>query len=329
MGRKRTRNKHLPRRMQLKHGAYYYVARVDGRPVWKRLSDDYAVALQEWAKLEGSVRLDRPTVGAAIAHYLEVASKRLSARTVENYSWSAKALLPVFGEMYLDDVERAHVYEYLVRKGNVSANRDRALLSAAYNHMMNAGLHKGVNPAAGMRFRNKETARDRYVTDDELSALVGEASPRFGDLLQFAYVTGMRQLDIIQLNLTAATPDGIDYIDSKTKKRRIIAWTEELRTLWKRIAGVRIGPKPAFLTREGTRYTSTGLKASWRHVKLRAKLPDLTFHDIRRKSGSDADDDTHAQKLLGHRDAKVTRKHYRAKPELVSPIDSKRMPNND
>ena len=57
--------------------------------------------------------------------------------------------------------------------------------------------------------------------------------------------------------------------DSKTKKRHLISWTHELRTVWKAIAGIRIGAQPVFLTRDGERYTSSGLKASWRHVKLR------------------------------------------------------------
>jgi integrase len=328
MGRTRTKNKHLPQRMQFKHGAYYFTSRVDGKAKWTRLSDDYAIALQEWAKLVGGKPKGRMTVAEAIAHYLDVAGKRLSPKTVENYGWSAKALLPVFGAMRLDEVERSHVYEFLVRKGNVSANRDRALLSAAYTHLINAGVHKGDNPAAGMRYRNKETARDRYVTDAEIQRLVEHASQRFGDLIQFAYITGMRQKDIVALNLTASTPDGIEYIDSKTKKRHLISWTDELRTVWKSITGIRIGAQPAFLTRDGERYTSSGLKASWRHVKLRAKLPDVSFHDIRRKSGSDADDEAHAQDLMGHSDPKVTRKHYRAKPKAVTPIatDIRRKP---
>ena len=49
-----------------------------------------------------------------------------------------------------------------------------------YSHLKNAELHKGENPTAGMRFRNKETARDRYVTDAELDKPVGESSSRFG-----------------------------------------------------------------------------------------------------------------------------------------------------
>lgn len=53
---------------------------------------------------------------------------------------------------------------------------------------------------------------------------------------------------------------------------------------------------------------------------IRGVLPDIRFHDLRRKSGSDADDDAHAQALLGHADPKVTRRHYRAKVTAVRPI---------
>ncbi len=83
---------------------------------------------------------------------------------------------------------------------------------------------------------------------------------------------------------------------------------------------MRIGDVPLFLARDGAAYTSSGFKASWRRVKLRAGLGDIRFHDLRRKSGSDADDEAHAQALLGHSDPKVTRRHYRAKLTAVQPI---------
>ena len=318
--RKRTTQKHLPRRLRFKHGAYYHVTQSGGKSKWIRLGEDYGTALREWAKLEGTSKPQGMTVADAIAHYLEISAKTLSAKTIENYEWSAKALIPVFGEMRLDEVERGDVYAYMTKKGNVAANRDRALLSATYNHLLNAGVYKGENPCLRMQFRNQEKPRERYITDGELEALVKAASYRFGVLLQFAYATGMRQFDIITLKLTAATKAGIDYRDSKTGKRRIIEWTDELEALWKAAAGSRIGAQPVFLTRDGNAYTSSGVRASWRHVKIRAGLSDLHFHDIRRKSGSNADDDSHAQRLLGHMDSKVTRKHYRAKPEHVRPI---------
>lgn len=318
--RKRTTQKHLPRRMRWKHGAYYHVTQANGKSNWIRLGADYGTALREWAKLEGTSKPQGMTVADAIAHYLQISQKTLSAKTIENYEWSAKALIPVFGAMRLDEVERGDIYAYMTKKGNVAANRDRALLSATYNHLLNAGVYKGDNPCLRMQYRNKEKPRERYITDGELGALVKASSHRFGTLLRFAYATGMRQFDIITLRLTAATDAGIDYKDSKTGKRRIIEWTDELRAIWRAAAGTRIGAQPVFLTRSGNAYTSSGIRASWRHVKIRAGLSDLHFHDIRRKSGSDADDDSHAQKLLGHTDSKVTRKHYRAKPEHVRPI---------
>jgi len=69
--------------------------------------------------------------------------------------------------------------------------------------------------------------------------------------------------------------------------------------------------------------SKSGFRASWRLVVARAKLSNIRFHDLRRKAGSDADDLDHAQELLGHADAKVTRKHYRAKPVAVQPIGIK------
>jgi len=45
----------------------------------------------------------------------------------------------------------------------------------------------------------------------------------------------------------------------------------------------------------------------------------FTDHDIRRKTGSDAELD-HAVQLLGHEDGGVTKRHYRAKPEKVRPL---------
>jgi integrase len=223
--------------------------------------------------------------------------------------------------MPLADVKRAHVYSYVVKRGNVAGNRDRALLSAVYSHLSLAGIYDGPNPAGGLRFRNPEKPRRRYATDEELAAILAAAKPRMRALVRFAYLTGMRQADVLGLRLTAATDAGIAYTDSKTGKSHLIAWTDELKAIWKEAKGLRIGAVPVFLARDGEAYTSSGFRASWRTLKLKAKVPGVTFHDLRRKAGSDADDDAHAQALLGHDDARVTRRSYRAKVTAVRPID--------
>lgn len=310
----------LPKRMHRKHGAYYYVCRRDGKVCWLRLSDEYGEALRKWAELEGGRPVQAWTIAQAIGHYLDVSSKRLKPATLASYEAASKHLLPVFGHMAVTELRKSHVYSYVVKRGNVAGNRERALLSATFAHLAKAGIFDGPNPAAGLQFRNEEKARRRYVTDGELSAVLDASGARMRLLVRFAYLTGMRQGDILALRLTAATGDGIAYTDSKTGKDHLIAWSDELKAIWKAAAGLRIGDVPVFLARDGEAYTSSGFKASWRRVKMRAGLGDIRFHDLRRKAGSDAEDETHAQALLGHSDGKVTRKHYRAKVVPVQPI---------
>lgn len=311
----------LPTRPHHKHGAYYYVSRIAGKVRWLRLSVEYGEALRKWAELEGGKPNHQWTVGGAIAHYIGVSTKRLKPATIAGYMEAQKQLVPVFGEMPIADLRRSHVYSYVVKRGNVAGNRERALLSATYSHLANAGIYDGENPAAGLRFRNTEKPRNRYATDGELDAILALAKPRMRALVRFAYLTGMRQADILGLRLTAATAEGIAYTDSKTGKPHLIGWTDELKEIWKQAKGLRIGAVPVFLARDGEAYTSSGFRASWRKLKLRAGLGSITFHDLRRKAGSDADDDAHAQALLGHGDGRVTRKHYRAKVTAVRPIE--------
>jgi hypothetical protein len=157
----------LPIRLHLKHGAYYYVTRIAGKVCWRRLSTEYGEALRMWADLEGGKPNHAWTVADAIAHYIGVSAKRLKPATLLGYEENAKRLLPVFGAMPIADLRRAHVYSYVVKRGNVAGNRERALLSAVFAHLGKAGIFEGPNPAAGLQFRNPEKPRRRYATDGE------------------------------------------------------------------------------------------------------------------------------------------------------------------
>ncbi len=313
-------SRRIHKRLYLDHGAYFYVSRVAGKVKWTRLSENYADALRMWADIEGAAAPTDWTVSKMLTHYLAVSKKRLKDATHTGYLENLKQLVPAFGHMPVEDVEISHVYNYVVKRGNVAGNRERALLSAAYAHLIKTGQYKGANPAAGLQFRNPEKPRKRYVDDEEFSKLLAAAGTRMRTLLSFAFATGMRQLDVLNLQITAGAKEGIRYVDSKTGQTHLVAWTDELRTLWRAAAGARVGALPLFLARDGEAYTSSGFRASFRRVAVRAKLENIRFHDLRRKAGSDAADLDHAQELLGHSDAKVTKKHYRAKPVAVAPI---------
>src|SRR5690606_18045140 len=116
--------------MQLRRGAYYYV--VGG--VWSPLGRDYGEALRLWAEHEGRTVAKGNTVADALAYYLHARGPELSPRTMEAYRVSQKKLCAEFGDKRLNRLRPEDVTSYLrSAKGKISANRDKALLLAAYN----------------------------------------------------------------------------------------------------------------------------------------------------------------------------------------------------
>lgn len=325
MGRRRTTDKHLPRWMQRKHGAYYIVR---GNK-WIRLAAEYGPALIEYAKLVGE-RPQVTTVADAITHYLESSATRLAPATMEGYRRSASLLAPVFGHMALTDLAPADVYRYLVERGDVQANRDRALLSASYTHARRIGAFSGDDPAKGLRYRNEEKPRQRYVTDDEMTRLLAAASPKLGTIARFIELTGMRQSDALRVRLADMDDEGIHYTAGKTGKRLVVLWSPELagvvdeaKRLWRRFGREYLfesKPRGRLHKRPHGPYTPSGLRALWRAARDNAGLADVRLHDLRGKAGSDSETQQDAQRLLGHSDGKITAKHYRRKPDRVKPL---------
>lgn len=316
MGRRRTHNLHLPPRLRLISGTYWFTPRVNGKQVWINFGRDYGQALQRWASETGKT-VAISTVADAIGAYLETQRDRLKPSTMEGYQKSAKRLLPVFGSVGLQDLEASDVYRYMIERGDVSANRDRALLSAAYTHARRTGAHKGDDPTKLLQFRNAEKPRERLITDAELARLVEVANPRMALIIRFAALTGMRQGDILGLKLTAAGPEGITYRTGKTGKSILLEWTPELRAIWQAAAKDRVGAVTVFTSEDRKPFTGSGFRASWRRVKERAGLLDVRFHDLRGKAGTEHPD---AQKLLGHTNSSVTERHYKRGPVRARPV---------
>jgi len=324
MGRARIKNRHLPRWMHHKHGAYYFVRA--GK--WLRLSNEYGPALIEYSKLVG----DSPrvtTVEHAILHYMGASADRLAPATLEGYRISAERLIPVFGHVALDALTPADVYRYLIEHGNVQANRDKALLSAAYSEARRIGAFSGDDPAKGLHYRNPEKPRERYVTDDEFARILAAASPKLATIARFIELTGTRQSDALRVKLSDIDDEGIHYAQGKTGKRLVVTWSDELRAvvadanrLWRRFGRAYLfesKPRGKHHKQKPGPYTPSGLRALWRVAREKAGLPDVRLHDLRGKAGSDLPSLSAAQKLLGHSDAKVTARHYRRKPERVPP----------
>lgn len=324
MPRQRTANKHLPRNMVKRGPSFYFVT--GGRYV--NLGRDYPQALIKYAGMVG----ERPGIHALadlLAAYIEARRSKLSAATIAGYLNSAQNLGAVFGHMPLEAITRADVYRYVKQAGTVQANRDRALLSAAYTFAANIGAYAGENPAKGLQERNEEAPRLRYVTDAELDAMLQHASPKVAVIMRFLYLTGMRPSDAFALRLSDFDDEGFLYTTRKTKLPTGLSWSDELRQvvqdarqLFRRFGRVYLfesSPKGKHQGRGVGPYTVSGFRANFKRLATKAGITDIRPYDLRKKAASDVTEE-HATNLLAHTNPKTTRRHYRTKVKRVEPV---------
>lgn len=235
---------------------------------------------------------------------------KLSPRTQSDYQGNARMVAPVFDHMSVDLILPEHIRQYMDKRGTVAeirANREHSFMSKVFSWGYERGKVK-LNPCHNVR-RFSETPRDRYITDEEYSALLLEARPELQALMEISYCCAARQGDVLTLKRSQLLDDGLFIRQGKTNKAQIKRWTERLRS------AVRLalmsqevtGMEGLFVGKGGNGITKDVLRHWVRSAKLNAsaKNPnlkfDFTFHDIKAKSISDYEGDK--QLFSGHKTA--------------------------
>lgn len=322
MGRKRTRDLHLPRWMQKRGRTYYFVK----DNVWTNLGHEYPGALIAYSGLVGERRNGRTF--ADVAHeMLEARAGELAANTLELYAFNAKRVLPVFGHMKPDEIRQSHIYKYVHgTANNAMSNRDRTFMSAVFTYARNSGAFDGTDPTKGLGYRRTEKPADRYITDDELKAVMDAARPDIAAAIPVLYLLGCRIRDGLAIRMDAVKDSQVTYWNSKKKEWVTVEVSPALQAAIERLLsfGRQSGreyliEKPATRSRNAGQYSYGGFRRQWLNAVAKSGIDAATLHDIRRKAGSDVDSDERAMELLGHTSTKVTRRHYRARKKPIKP----------
>lgn len=322
MGRQRKTDKHLPKRMYLKSGSYYFV---DYQNKWHNLGRVYIKAMAEYGQLTDP---DKPckTISELLDRYLlEVSPLKAEATYRANIS-ASKYIRAALGHIHINQLTPKLIYQYIDarKKTPVSANRELALLSHMYKYAI-FWSYTEVNPCIKL-MRYKETPRKRYIEDWEYLAFRKFAGPLVAAYMDFKLLTGQRKCDILRIKLSHIQDDGIHIHISKSKKAILIEWSNLLREA---VRNIRQLARPVtgmylFTTRKGQPYSDSGFSSIWQR-KMRKAIKDgiinerFRDHDIRAKTGSDTDLQ-HASELLAHADKKITERHYRRKEQKVRPL---------
>ncbi len=309
----RKKDRHLPSRVYLKSGSYYYV---DQKNKWYLLGKDFVEAMAEWAKIAKPVTAIMTMQQLFDRYMLEVAPHKAPA-TYHTNKMQIRNLYEPFGELPPSAITPVHVYQFLEKRGKIApiaANREKALLSHVFSMAIKWGIVSD-NPCRNVK-RLKEVSRDRYITHQEFWRICKIAPHHIKNIIQFAYLTGMRQADILKLKHTDLHTNGIFVKINKTGNKILIEWSPRLRALVRRISRIKSRHKSEFLfnNKNGKPYTSSGFQSIWQKLIVKAiedKIIEerFNFHDIRRKTASDMEETMgreNARKLLGHADQKTT-----------------------
>ena len=335
MGRRRTQNKHLPQRVYLKHGRYWYVDRANK---WHDLGVTASEMYRQLATRAESL-VTASTMNALFDRYLREKLPQLAPRTQRDYQGYIENLRLVFGAAPPTAVTASHVFDYRNKRAArslVQANREKSCLSAVFTAAVE--WHIVIQNPCRQVPKLEEPPRDRYVTDAEFTAVYRLASPMLQCAMDLATLTGQREGDLLRLSRSQLSEEGIVFRIGKSKRRHprhgkivetaktvIVEWSSELRGVIERLK--KLGPQlrsTLICNLRGRPYSESGFRSNWHRLMQRALSEQLisepfTFHDLRAKSASDESDPSAATERLAHDDPRTTRKVYLRKPRRARP----------
>ena len=332
MGRPRkTSYQGLPKRVYLRSGTFWFVHR-DGR--WQKLGRDLVKASEEARLLEAGKPI-RGTMAYWLREWhkfirIRVEKKTLAQRTYDDYVADSEPLIAYFGAMLPTDILRPHIAEYLELglKNNraVRANREKAALSSCMTWMISKG-HGDllVNVCRAVK-RNPESARDRYIEDDEYHAVFDKCGPAKKAWAELIYRTLQRPSDILKWTRSCISESGgvkhLSFRQSKTGRSLKIGLTPQLEKLLEDSWKARKKQSNFLVAREdGHAYTESGLASMFRRACVAAGAKDFAPYDLKAKGASDM----HAGgvpleticDLCGHDSVTTTERYVRTRGRAV------------
>jgi integrase len=257
-----------------------------------------------WIKLElGTVELARLTKPRIMAWHQKVAETPARVRTK-----------PGAEQKYRDSENNSDD----VRRRRSTANRVLTILKAALNHAHREGRCVSDDAWRTVRaFREADSARLRYLSDDEARRLTNACSPDFRALVTGALLSGCRYGELTAMTVDDFNPDvgTLRIRASKGGKPRHDVLTQEGRDFVARLVAGKPGAARLFLRGNGRLWAKSEQQRPLAAACAASRIePPVNFHGLRH---------TYASRLamrgvplvviaaqLGHADTRMVEKHY-------------------
>lgn len=232
--------------------------------------------LSAWVQRVKAKDLDgrpRRTYADAMGRFEVEYVDKLKPFTARRYKTSIRALHPVMGNLFLDEIGKSQLSE-------VKRRHDMAVLGSMFRQAFNWGWidHNPVR-AFDKRGLPRINQRERYLTPDEVQKLVDNARPDLGRMVTFAVQTGMRVGEMLSLrweDVSEARGEATLW-DTKNRSSRTVPLSPQAL----RAAGTKTGTGFVFCLPGGKRRSEEVISRRFARLCKGAEIEDATFHDLR------------------------------------------------
>jgi integrase len=300
------------------HRSFFWYRKVNGQPTWKTLGKFEDLSLEQardaarqlsndravWKnnKYKGDnpfkTRREELTFSEMVEEYIKrrVPSLKNPSETEKRLRQGVKRDFPAsWKNRKLSEISKKDIVEL---RDKIGADRP-ALANAAvraikylFFYVMDpeVGLWNGENPASRIKLFPRKS-RDRFAQPDEMprlfDAMLTEPNPDLIDYIKLALWTGARKKDIFSMRWQdVSLPDNRWSVpDPKSDPYTVALVPEAIEVLTSRLER-RIKDNPWVFPSHGKTGHVTDLKARWKELLKRAKITNLTMHDLRRTLGS-------------------------------------------
>jgi integrase len=313
MNRPRVHNKHLPRNVYLRHGAYWYVKR--GK--WLRLGATLKEALAKYANIYEGAPGSMPDL---IAKAMPVLIREAKPNTAAQYRIAGKKLAKMFAAFQASDVIQADVMDMMDKLADTPnmANRCLSVLKMVFKYAVKRQIIER-NPAQDVD-RHKEKKRDRLLSEGEIQAIYAASGPRLQVIIALAILTGQRIGDVLKIHRSHLLDEGIRFEQQKTGAKLIVAWTDELRSVVARAKTLNQNIRALTLlhNRRGKPPDYRTVREQWDKACKAAKVEDAHLHDLRALSATwTKRQGGKPTSLLGHSSALQTERYLRDRDAVL------------
>lgn len=305
------------------------------------LGTDYNKACLTAAKLnlERDIKSERITFSLVAKRYKEEVISQKKSSTAENNLKRLVPLLQFFSNAPIDEIEPRHIQEYMQRRKATpgAANNEFALFSHIWRHARIWGYTNIPSPTECVpKFPIKK--REIYVEDHIYSLVYAEADQIIRDLMDLAYLTGQRPVDVVNIRKEHIFDGHLHIVQQKTEAKIRIQLVGKLKEILLRRINECNGDI-LFTTKKGEKLNARKLgkrfivfreKAAKKNLEFAEQILAFQFRDLRAKSGTDralSQGEDAARQQLGHTSVQMTKTYIRkalaVAPHLDTPTNEK------